>query len=338
MTRECARGRPGDARRLAERNGSGKVDPITCYFVRIYGLRMINIDTITVMTANPEALDWAAGILGSDDVTVIRGMREGGSPWLISAGGRRAVLRTGEPEQTPWFANEATALRVAFDGGIPVPEVYGTGRAGDVPLMLLEYLPGISDIPVERDNDRLRALGAVAARINAIEPPAGLPERDHPIPETDFAALRREQGTTRLLVEAEETAARARPSDEPAVFVHGDLWQGNTLWDTGKLTAVVDWDMAGAGPAGIDLGSLRLDAAFAFGLDAIDEVLVGWEDAAGRPAANVAYWDLVAGLATPTDMAWFPSAFADQGRPDLDRRTLTERRDEFLRQALARLA
>jgi hypothetical protein len=27
----------------------------------------------------------------------------------------------------------------------------------------------------------------------------------------------------------------------------GDLWYGNTLWDDGNLTAVLDWDCAGHG-------------------------------------------------------------------------------------------
>jgi hypothetical protein len=69
---------------------------------------------------------------------------------------------------------------------------------------------------------------------------------------------------------------------------------------------------------------------------AADEVLAGYEEVAG-PAANVEYWDVVAGLATPPNMGWFPAAISDQGRPDLDRSILTRRRDEFLRDAMARL-
>jgi len=67
-------------------------------------------------------------------------------------------------------------------------------------------------------------------------------------------------------------------------------------------------------------------------------VLRGWEEQAGRAAADVAYWDTVAALATPPDIGWFPAAIADQGRPDLDRVLVLERRDSFLRQALAYLA
>jgi hypothetical protein len=46
---------------------------------------------------------------------------------------------------------------------------------------------------------------------------------------------------------------------------------------------------------------------------------------------------VVGALATPPDMGWFADAISDQGRRDLDRATLLERRDAFLAQALDRL-
>ena len=173
------------------------------------------------MAVDRETLAWAAQILGSRAATVRKGLREGGSPWLIEADGRKAVLRTGQPSQQEWFENEAAALRLAATGGdVPVAEVYATGRKGKTPLMLLEYLEGSSRIPREPDAARLRALGAVAARIHAIPPIPGMPERKSPISETDFAQLHREQGSTPLLDEAEAAIAGARPREEP-VFVHG---------------------------------------------------------------------------------------------------------------------
>ena len=116
--------------------------------------------------------------------------------------------------------------------------------------------------------------------------------------------------------------------------MHGDLWQGNVLWDNNSITALVDWDSAGRGPAGIDLGSLRLDATYCFGINAAADVLDGWQDHAKRPAENVAYWDLTAALSAPPDMDWFPPTFIDQGRPDLTAEVLIDRRDQFLAAAI----
>jgi len=121
-------------------------------------------------------------------------------------------------------------------------------------------------------------------------------------------------------------------------LVHGDLWHGNTLWDdNGHLTAILDWDCAGVGPAGIDLGSLRCDAALCHGLRAADDILHGWEIEARRPGRDVPYWDVVAALSSPPDMGWFPVSMAAQGRPDLTHEVMLERRDAFLAAALSQL-
>lgn len=122
------------------------------------------------------------------------------------------------------------------------------------------------------------------------------------------------------------------------MLVHGDLWHGNTLWDGERLTGLVDWDCAGIGHPGVDVGSLRCDAALFTGRpDAADDVLAGYQAVAG-PLPDVARFDVEAALATPPDLGWFVAAAHDQGRTDLDRDTLLARRDAFLRDALLRLA
>jgi aminoglycoside phosphotransferase (APT) family kinase protein len=55
---------------------------------------------------------------------------------------------------------------------------------------------------------------------------------------------------------------------------------------------MVDWDAAGVGYPGVDLGTPRLDAAVVFGLPTAAEVLDGWRQATGQEADAIAYWDL----------------------------------------------
>ena len=43
------------------------------------------------------------------------------------------------------------------------------------------------------------------------------------------------------------------------MLTHYDFWSGNTLWQDGTLTGVVDWSGAALGPRGYDLGWCRLD-------------------------------------------------------------------------------
>jgi aminoglycoside phosphotransferase (APT) family kinase protein len=206
----------------------------------------------------------------------------------------------------------------------------------DPPLVLTEAARGSSAIPRELPAARLRILGATAAALHEIPAPpeADLASRDRPIADVDFEGLRKQQVPRPLLAEAEDLLRELSPGGVEG-FVHGDLWQGNTIWAGDTLTALVDWDCAGKGPAGVDLGSLRCDAAMCFGVGAAEDVLDGWEAAAGRPADDVAYWDVVAALSTPPDMGWFVETFADQGRPDLTQAVLVGRRDEFLAAALA---
>jgi Ser/Thr protein kinase RdoA (MazF antagonist) len=291
---------------------------------------------------------------------VLRGLRDGGSPWLLLAGGRRLVLRVVRAERAGETETEIAAMTCVAEGAraaeaaraagaargagaaLPVAELFGYDLAERTRfgLVLTACLPGASTIPREPDPERLRSLGAVAARISsvAVIPAPALPVRTRPIEAEDFPGMRRDQGASDLLRAAEEAIAAARPDDDRTGLVHGDLWHGNTLWHDGQLTAVLDWDCAGVGPAGLDLGSLRCDAAWCHGIDAAAHILDGWEAEAGRPASDIAYWDAVASLASPPDMGWFPLSMTLQGRPDLTSGVLLERRDAFLASALSQLA
>src|SRR5207245_10190033 len=136
-------------------------------------------------------------------------------------------------------------------------------------------------IPPGRPRERLRTLGRLAAALHAVplaSRGAALFWRERPISSVDFDALRRRSPRRPLLEEAEARVREHRaPSGRASVFVHGDLWQGNALWRGDELAGLVDWDCAGAGAPGVDLGSLRCDAAVCFGLAAAGDVLAGWE-------------------------------------------------------------
>jgi aminoglycoside phosphotransferase (APT) family kinase protein len=301
----------------------------------------VPIWAVNVGRPDARALGWVASVLGHCDLSVLYGMLEGDSPWLLRAGDHEVVLRVGQLSDRASILTEVMALRLAAQAAIPAPQLLGhdDGTAVGVPLLLTERLPGSSQIPHEPDPSRLAVLGGIAARLHAValEPSAALPARSGPIAGEDFARMRREQEPRDLLKEAETVMSRARPTSRHSVFVHGDLWYGNTIWNGGQLTGIVDWECAGAGNPGVDLGSLRCDAAVCYGPEIAGHVLRGWEQVAGREAEDVAYWDVVAALATPPDMGRFQAAISAQGRPDLDQATLLSRRDLFLRQALDRL-
>lgn len=282
---------------------------------------------------------------GEHAVTSV-GLREGRSPWLVSVDGEPvAVLKVVPHGAGASLATELAALELAGVHGLPVPRVLAADVDGSLVAgclaVVTSVVRGSSRASSARPAlERFRRLGELAAAIHRVPAPAPteeLPVRERPIPGVDFAALRRGAERRPLLEAAEESLADAPLPERPPVFVHGDLWQGNTLWDGDSPTGVVDWDCAGVGAAGIDLGSLRCDAWMTAGREAAAAVLSGYEGAAGRPADDVAYWDVVAALCTPPTIGWFVTAIRDQGRGDLDQPTLLARRDAFLRDALHRL-
>ena len=229
---------------------------------------------------------------------------------------------------------EAAALGVAAAGGVAVPRVVGVGEVGGVFVVVSTVVVGSSRIPRGVDAGRLRQLGKVAARLGRVrvEVSEELPLRVRSIEDVDFAVERRGIAVWEA---AEEVVAGVGTPGGVVGLVHGDLWQGNTMWSGGVLSGLVDWDAAGVGNSGIDLASLRIDAAILYGDGAADVVLEGWEREAGRAAEDVAYWDLVAALSTPPDMGLWASTIQEQGREDLAVEVMTERRDAFLRAALA---
>jgi aminoglycoside phosphotransferase (APT) family kinase protein len=297
-----------------------------------------------------QALAWAAqAVAPGARITRAAGLREGGNPWLLRlerAGNRyRAVLKTGDPASARdrmQLRTPVAALALAHEHSLPVPRVIAADLAGSqagVLAMLTSVLPGSSTIPRTMPAGRARQLGEVAAAIHAIAliPQPDLPRRTRPLPDMDFAAWRRSAGTTALLDRAERQISELPVPAGATVLVHGDLWQGNTMWSRGACTGVIDWDAAGAGPPGIDLGTLRLDAALYHGPGTASHILDAWRQATGREPAHVAYWDVVAALTTVGDMARCLPPLTDHHRPDLAAPVLTSRRDAFLAAALSQL-
>ena len=280
-------------------------------------------------------LDWAAAAIGvGARIVMVRALHDGQGPWRlrIETRGHRteAVLRAPTPRvDAAMVATAAAALEVAERHRLPAPRLIGADLLGDVtgvPATLETLVQGTSVWPPPLSAERLRAAGAVLACVHAVSmaPRERLPFRPRPIAVDDFAADRRNgrMPTTTLLQAADEViAAHGLPPDEP-VFVHGDVWPGNLVWTGNEIGALIDWKTAGVGAPGVDLCELRKQAAITFGPAAPTQVLHGYEHATSSKARDVAYWDAVAALNTPTE---------------LFSRTATARRDAFLRAALATL-
>jgi aminoglycoside phosphotransferase (APT) family kinase protein len=297
----------------------------------------------------PALLRWAAeAVFPGARVAAVRALRGSGPPWLIrfevTGRERTVVVRTADAASAAdrsRCATEAAALAIAHRH-VPAPRLLAADLDGDragQPALVISQLPGSSRIPRVPSPARLYAVGAAAARLHRIELPAqaDLPLRERPIAKFDFAAGRAAAGVSTVLDEAEAALREVPAPTGRTTLVHGDFWQGNTMWVGNRFAGLVDWDCAGAGLPELDLGSLRLDAALLYGPGTGDAITEGWQDRAGRPARRLAHWDLVAALSTPVDMLTWMPAIHEEGRPDLHVDTVRERRDAFVREALKRL-
>nr|WP_167217841.1 aminoglycoside phosphotransferase family protein [Kribbella shirazensis] len=255
-------------------------------------------------------------------------------PWRLVVAHRpdQYVLRAPTPRvDASMIATGATALQVAEQHGLPAPRLVAADLAGEqagVPASLETLVPGTTTWSVGTPAS-LQAAGAALARLHGVcmRPQEHLPFRPRPIAVDDFATDRRtgRMPTTPLLQEADQVViAHGLPTEEP-VYLHGDVWPGNLVWNNGGVAALIDWKTAGVGASGVDLSELRKQVAITFGPDAPAHVLSGWQQATGRRAEHVAYWDAVAALNTPTTLT------------DWGTTNATARRNAFLTQALEHL-
>jgi aminoglycoside phosphotransferase (APT) family kinase protein len=263
----------------------------------------------------------------------VRALHESQGPWRLSidVGGRRelVVLRSLTPRiDAEMIATGAAALKVAEGHGVPAPRLLAEdvdGSATGVPATLETFVAGRTTWPRTVPVSWFRAAGAALARIHAIplDPRPDLPLRVRPIATDDFAKDRRQgdMATSPLLRRADERVQDLAHPRGTTVFLHGDVWPGNMAWIGDTSCTLIDWKTAGVGDPGVDIGELRKQIAITYDLKAIDGIVEGWEQATGRSATNVAYWDVVAALNTSADLG----------------SVITERRDAFLRDALGRL-
>jgi aminoglycoside phosphotransferase (APT) family kinase protein len=300
-----------------------------------------------------QVLRWAAGVVGGTRVVsaenLSRSDHRGSGTFRLRIEGSAAratdvILKAPVPGRIDdgMVITNARALRLAKTHGLAAPRLIAAdldGGASGTVATLETLLSGSSDLPRTVSAARLREAGAAIARVNAItlESQADLPHRPRPCAVDDRAAERRRgwMPTTPLLQQADERVTSHGVPAAASVFLHGDVWGGNMVWEGDRCVALIDWKTAGVGDPGVDLGSLRMQMALQYGQDAPAHVLEGWQRQAGRAAIAVPYWDAAAALNTPTVMHGWPG-FADDGSP-LDAAAVTERRDAFLRTALDQL-
>jgi aminoglycoside phosphotransferase (APT) family kinase protein len=169
---------------------------------------------------------------------------------------------------------QAPLLRALLEFGLPVPKVPWASPDENqlgVPFIIMERLPGRVFLVWEphssfsRDNSQLRQIwlqaATLLAQVHRIDWQRALPdwEKPRPLPEE----LDR---WTKVLRHAENpdwfdagtslgaALMRTIPKEGPVGVVHGDFQPGNILYENGRASGLIDWELASIGSQGLDVG------------------------------------------------------------------------------------
>ncbi|HEX6386312.1 MAG TPA: phosphotransferase, partial [Anaerolineae bacterium] len=123
--------------------------------------------------------------------------------------------------------------------------------------------------------------------------------------------------------------------------LHGDFWPGNTLWQDGRLVAVIDWEDAKLGDPLVDLAISRLDIVWIFGIKAMNSFTDYYQSMMAIDYSNLPYWDLCAALRlvrlAGSNLAVWAAYFSPFGRHDITEQTMMESYRFFVGQALEKV-
>ncbi|MFF3322533.1 phosphotransferase family protein [Streptomyces sp. NPDC002889] len=225
-------------------------------------------------------------------------------------------------------AREARILAALEGTAVPTPRVLGLTAdpaVTDVPLLLMEFVDGqvVDTMPIAQSltPERRRAIGTslprTLAKIHAVDlETAGLTGLAGHKPYAQ-RQLKRWSGQwarsrTRELPALEDLTRRlvaAVPEQREVTLVHGDFHLRNviTSYDTGKVTAVLDWELSTLGDPLADMGSLLAywpePGEEATGGDFAASALEGFPDRAeiaqvyltetGRDPAALTFWHVL---------------------------------------------
>ncbi len=238
---------------------------------------------------------------------------------VLSEGSNRLILR----RYGPWYdergedaaARETRALELLQRSNIPAPAPIWVDTDGVFPeqAIVISYVKGEPDLTPSNPFDWADQLATTLARIHDVRlddadreffpPSAGEDERriledleqvlEHPLGED---LLRH-----RLILDDRRVEATY-------VFSHTDYWPGNTLWDDGRLAAVVDWESPATNERAMDVAYCSIDIRYQ-GMDKVaDRFVATYVETTDESLPNLDYWEAVALCRPFPDIArWVPA-------------------------------
>jgi len=207
------------------------------------------------------------------------------------------------------------------------------------PLIVLTWIPGSPSRPPR----------SVSARSHWIEEFARPLATIHAVDVSDLpVSIRRDEAPSAVLASVERKA-KGDPISRPILaalhrllpgmtvgapsLLHHDYWWGNTVWEKGRLTGVVDWSSARTGDPRKDLALARADLAVSFDLAATDELVARYQQMRG-PVGDLRFWDLLWALVALESIDDWLTGYSELGLSGLSHEQAQTRIAAFAEQAL----
>ncbi len=257
---------------------------------------------------DPDATDVSARpLLGGVDTATyaLRLAREGAE--------REVVVRVYQDWETDPVAaarsEYATLTAVsAVIGSAPRPILADpTGELIGTALIVVSFLPGAPLPPTGDDDAWATRLATSLAAVHAT--PLGSLPHDFPREGTPAERLARILDRGAAVgdplwdtVASTLTPIAERVRANAPTLIHGDFWFGNTIWEHGRLTGIVDWDGARVADPAHDVAIARNDLALLAGARGAQVFLDEYERIRG-PLRDLAFWDLLSAL---PPIRWLP--------------------------------
>lgn len=232
-----------------------------------------------------------------------------------------ALSRVGVLAPTPILADPGGEILgeplivMSFIAGAPLPP---SADARPWAHRMADALAAIHSVPLDRLPPEFRRGETPDERVARI---LGMPpEQADALWDTVAAAL--------------PLAAAARTPNTPTL-IHGDFWFGNTIWQDGRLTGIIDWDGARIDDPALDASIARNDIVL-FSGPGTAEMFIERYERARAPLGGLRYWDLVACLSPIKWLAHWVEGYQELG-VDLPLAKARARMEEWVAHLLARV-
>jgi aminoglycoside phosphotransferase (APT) family kinase protein len=221
--------------------------------------------------------------------------------WAFRCGGEEFVLRrapsaavmAGRPLDHP---AEAAVIRAARASGVPAPEIVAEllpedGLGSGFVMRRIAGTASPASLLGDGGPELLRDIAAALAAIHRVDPAAvpQVPPLDPAAGVEGLAAQFEGHGGDRPIIALGLAWLRANlPDPAPERLVHGDFRIGNLMAEHGRLTGVLDWEIAHRGDFHEDLayGCMAVwrfgSPKPGFGLGPLDQLFAAYREAGGE--------------------------------------------------------